>query len=240
MRRCSSSRSNSPLTTRFQRRPGVDIYAPRPARSQPVRPFPSFPHTGLSADYEIEPFHPVFSAPQQMDIPHLSNLPEAIPLPPCAAPSIVPSFVRPAPALPRDTANVRSLSLTQLDRPQELVTSIEYADSRQISGPVPCQSSSLPSPSPLGEWPRRDVMQLPAKPRRKAPPSSHVFPDRHIASTDQALLPADTIMQPRPRRPSGPRLKSSSGESGHRPAPLDLSGVSNYEVGRRDDAGWNV
>jgi len=216
----------------------MDIYAPQPARSQPVQAFPSLPHRDLSADYEIEPFQPVFAPLQQMDIPYSSNLPEAIPLPPLAPPLIVPSFSKPIPPLPRDTANVRSLSLTQLDGPRELVTSIEYADSQQFSGPVTRQSSSLPSPSPLGEWPRRDVMQLPAKPRRKAPPSSHVFPNRHMASTDQAPLPADTVTQPRPRRPSGPRVKVPSG--GHRPAPLDLSSISNYGLGRRDDAGLNV
>jgi hypothetical protein len=239
-RQCSPITPNSPWTNRCKKRPSVDIYTPYPRRSSPVQPFP-FPYrTGLSDDYEIEPFRPVFVATEQMDIPHSSDLPEATPLPPPAAAPIMPSFSKPMPALPRDAENVRSRSLIQVDRPQGLVSSIEYTRSGRPAGPVSGQSRSLPSPSPLGNWPRQDVMQLPAKPKRKPlPPSALEFSDRHTGTMARAPVPPDTVTQPRSRRPSGPRLRELSGDSVHRPAPLDLSGISNHETGRRD-AGWNV
>ena len=242
LRQCCSISPTSPLTSRFKKRHSADMYTPYPPRSSPVQTFHFPRRTGLSDEYEIEPFRPVLVAPQQMDIPHSSNLPEAIPLPPPAAPPIIPSFAKPIPALPRDTGNERSLSLGQVDRPRELVSSIEYKSSGRPSVPVSSQSRSLPSPSPLGDWPRRDVMQLPAKPKRKPlPPSAFEFPNRHtgtMPSTDRGLPPDST--QPRQRRPSGPRLWVPSGESVHRPVPLDLSGISNHETGHRGDAELNV
>lgn len=261
VRQWSSIAPNSPLT-RFKKRPSVDIYAPHR-----TLPFPH--HGGLRDDYEIEPFRPVFVAPEQMDIHHSSNLPEAMPLPPPAAAATIPLFTKPIPPpppavapiipmftkfippLPRDMGDVRPASLSQVDMLRGLVSSIEYASSGLHPGPVSGQSKSqsLPSPSPLGDWPRQDVMKLPAKPRRKPlPPSAFEFPNRHMAtmtcmaSTDGApgAVPADTVTQPRPRRPSGPRMRVPSGENGHRPAPLDLTGISNYDTGRRDDTESNV
>ncbi|KAH0827082.1 hypothetical protein J3R83DRAFT_4768 [Lanmaoa asiatica] len=227
VRQCSSSIPNSPLTTRIKKRASVDIYTPQPLRAQQTFHL----RGGLGAGYEVEPFRPAFVGPEQMDVPHSSNLPEAIPLPPLA---VIPSFMKPIPALPRDTGNALSLSLGQLDLPRpELASSIAYSNPG-LSGSMPNQSSTLSSPSPICDWPRPDVMQQPAKPKPKRnppPPSAFEFPIRHMA-TASAPVPVDT--QPRPRRPSGPRLRVPSGDSGHRPAPLDLSGISNYETSRWD------
>lgn len=232
MRQCSSSPSNSPLTARFKKRPSVEIYSPRPARPQPGRAFPY----GLNCEYEIEPFRPAFATPEQMDISYSSDLPEATPLPPAPIFIPPPSYTKPVPPLPKEARNVRSLSLSQYDVRREPGSSREHAISSRPSGPVSGQSFSLPSPSPLGDWPRQDVMQLPAKAKRKpTPPSAFEFPKKHLASmasTDRAPSPADmnpistSVTQPRPRRPSGPRQRVPSGESGHRPAPLNLYGIN--------------
>lgn len=235
VRQSSPNIPNSPLTARFKRRPSADHYTPQTPRYRPVQTLP--PHMGLNSNYEIEPFRPVFAAPEQMDIPHTSDLPEAIPLPPV---TIISSFTKPMPALPpKETRNARSLLPSQPNMRPEPVSSIEYPSSSlpsRPSVPVPGQSCSLPSSSPLGDWPRQDVMQLPAKPKRKpAPPSAFEFPNRHLvtmASTDGRPVPADiSVTQPRPRRPSGPRQRIPSGDSGHRPPPLNLYGIS---VGRSD------
>lgn len=227
LRQSSSSTSNSSMTTRFKRRASVDIHTPKPMRSQPVQPF--YHRRGINTEYEIEPFLPVFVGPEQTDV-HLSNLPEAIPLPPSAALSIVPPFAKPIPALPKDTVNVHSLSLGQFDPPRGLGSSIVYSSlAGRPSGPVPSQRNSLPSPCPLGEWPRRDIMQLPVKPKSKS--KSKPMPPLPSVSEFPTV---DTVTQPRPRRPSGPRLRVPSLESGHRLPPLDLSGISNFETGGRD------
>ncbi|KAG8217817.1 armadillo-type protein [Butyriboletus roseoflavus] len=227
------STPKSPLTPALKKRASIDIYTPQPVRSYPVQTF--YRRGGLSSEYEIEPFRPVLAGPEQMDIPHASNLPEATPLPPLAvAPIIPPLFMKPMPALPKDTGNVHSLMRSQFDPPQTLVSSIAYSSSAGPP-PVPSKSSSLPSPPPLGDWPRQDVMQLPVKPkhmRQSPPPSAFEFPNRYMVTTERASVPTDTVTQPRPRRPSGPRLRVPSVESVHRPAPLDLSGISNYEIGR--------
>ncbi|KAF8557243.1 hypothetical protein OG21DRAFT_341296 [Imleria badia] len=231
VRQSSPSIPNSPLTARFKKRPSVDIYTPHHPRYCPVQPLPH--HMALSTDYEIEPFHPVFAAPEQMDIPHASDLPEAIPLP--HAP-IIPSFTKPIPPLPpKETRNARSL-LPQFDMRPEPVSSVQHPSSGRPSRPMPAQSNSIPLPLPLGDWPRQDVMQLPAKLKRKPrPPSAFEFPRRHLVTTDRACVPADTtntsVTQPRPRRPSGPRQRIPSGDAGYRPAPQDLYPFS---VGRRD------
>lgn len=233
LQQCPPSTPNSPLTS-FKKRPSIEIYIPQPVRFQPVQPLHH--RGGLSSEYEIEPFRPAFAGPEQMDAPHSSNLPEAIPLPPLAAAPTIPSFNKPMPALPKDTGNVHSLMRGQFDSPQVLVSSIVYSSSASLpSGPVQSQRNTLPSPPPLGNWPRQDIMQqsVKHKPRRKSPPpSAFEFPERCMATTERASVPADTATQPRPRRPSGPRLRVPSVESVHRPAPLDLSGISNYETGR--------
>ncbi|KAF8136704.1 hypothetical protein EV363DRAFT_1157645 [Boletus edulis] len=210
VRQCSPRTPDTPLTPPFKKR--VDICRSRPAPYHPAQNFPSL--VGFGSEYDIEPF--VFATPEQMDTSHLSNLPEATPLPPTSTISL---SMKPIPPLPRLARNVRPLSLSQFNMAREHVSS-----DGQRSGPVSGLSNSLPTPSPLGDWPRQDVMQLPGKPKRKAPPSAFEFPEKHtvaMASTDRVRVSADTagtFPQPRPRRPSGPRERVPSGESGNRPA----------------------
>lgn len=228
VRQYSTTILHSPSATRFKKH--ADIYTPQPVRSQPTQILRGC--GGLGPEYKIEPFRPVFVAPEQMDIPHLSNLPEAIPLPPSAAVPIMPSSMKPIPPLPQNTLNGRS-ALGLFDTSRELASSISYSSPNLPSVPVPRQSNSLPSPSPLGDWPRQDAMKQPVKPgSKRSPPSAFEFPNSHVAAVASTDQPLDTLTQPRPRRPSGPRLRVPSGESGHRPTPLDLSGISNYEIGR--------
>lgn len=229
---CSSTTPHSPSANWSKKPANIDIYTPQPVRSQPPTQ-PLRHHRGLSTEYKIEPFCPVFVAPEQMDIPYSSNLPEAIPLPPLAAAPIIPSSMKSIPPLPQDSLNLCSVSLSLFDTPRELASSISHTNPSLPSAPVPRQRNALPSLSPLGDWPRRDVMKQPVKRKRKSPPpSASEFPESHTATVASSDRPFD-ITHPRARRPSGPRVPPTGSE--HRPAPLDLSGISNYETGRRVD-----
>ncbi|KAF8844582.1 hypothetical protein BDN67DRAFT_1008093 [Paxillus ammoniavirescens] len=213
-RQCLSSAPSSPSAPRFKKRAPMEVYTPHPVRSAPV---PAYLHrAGLGSEYEIEYFNPTFSATEQMDTEVFSSLPEAIPLPP--APVMLHS---------------KTLLYGQRGTTQQLPSSIVYLNQPQPQPPAPpTQSTSLPSPSPLGEWPRRDVMEQPVKPKRKLPPTSFEFPRRNtIPSTEPLSTSSSPPSQPRTRRPSGPRMRVPSGDNTQRPAPLDLSGISNHEIG---------
>jgi hypothetical protein len=212
-RQCLSSAPSSPSAPRFKKRAPVEVYTPHPVRPAPV---PAYLHrAGLGAEYEIEYFNPTFTATEQMDTEVFSGLPEAIPLPP--APVMLHS---------------KTLPYAQRGITQQLPSSIVYLNQPQPPAP-PTQSTSLPSPSPLGEWPRRDVMEQPVKPKRKLPPTSFEFPRRNTIPSTEPLPTSSSSppSQPRTRRPSGPRMRVPSGDNTQRPAPLDLSGISNHEIG---------
>jgi len=223
---------NSPsFTVGFKKHPSLEIYAPRPVNIRPAQ----IPHhlAGLEGRYKIEPFRPVFVVPEQMDVGHLSNLPEATPLPPSGA--AMPSFIKPMPVWPRD-GRTKISPLADLDLLRELKSSTSTGNPGFTSGPAKKYRPPLPSPSPLGDWPRRDIMQRPVKPkprRRSPPPSTFEFPKPHMTTmTSVEQAPADGCGQPRPKRPSGPRLRVPSVDGAHRPPPLDLRGISNYETSR--------
>ncbi|KAF9246205.1 hypothetical protein BU15DRAFT_40329, partial [Melanogaster broomeanus] len=227
-RQCLSSAPSSPSAPRFKKRTQVDIYTPQPLRPAPV---PNYLHrAGLGSEYEIESFRPSFSATEHMEVESSWNLPEAVPLP-----SAMAAPVRPAPAM-ASSARLHSLTSPypasgQRNIPKELPSSIVYAGQARPSPPT--QSTSLPSPSPLGNWPQRDIMEQPVKSRRRPPPSAFEFPKRHTTEPTSASSPPDPSSQPRPRRPSGPRMRTPSADSTLRPAPLDLSGISNHDYTQR-------
>ncbi|KIJ68978.1 hypothetical protein HYDPIDRAFT_172484 [Hydnomerulius pinastri MD-312] len=220
-RQCLSSAPNSPSDPRFKKRAPVDIYNPRPVRPVPV---PAYVHRGgLSPEYEIEHYRPAFSATDHMDLESSLSLPDVIP-----APRTIPVPAMPAPVMLHSEAP-RYPAPGQ----HQLPSSIIYAG--QPSAPTQAVPSSLPSPPPLGEWPRRDIMEQPIKNKRKPPPpSSFEFPKRStIPVTDRPPIasPPDPPSQPRVRRPSGPRMRTPSGDNTQRPVPLDLSGISNHDIG---------
>jgi len=214
--------SPTPTVVRTKQRANKDVYIPHPPRSQPTQIAQHF--AGLSSKYKIEPFRPVFVAP---DTSH-SNLPEAIPLPLAVTP-VIPSS-KPFPIPPQDM-----LGLYDMPRERERVPSSPHLGPRPPVHVPRKQSMSLPTPPPLGDWPRQDIMRQPVKPRKhKLPPSAYEFPGSHAGGSD---LP-DVSAQPRPRRPSGPRLRLPSGpENGQQLVALDLyPGVStSYITARRDD-----
>ncbi|TFY55556.1 hypothetical protein EVG20_g9277 [Dentipellis fragilis] len=101
--------------------------------------------------------------------------------------------------------------------------------------------SARADPPPLGNWPRADIIQQPAKPRparRKAPPptaaaepassdSPSEAVETHQRQTSVSMPSSDTDAANR-SRPGGPRHRSGSSVSA-RPPPLDLSRISNIE-----------
>jgi hypothetical protein len=77
--------------------------------------------------------------------------------------------------------------------------------------------NTAPSPPPLKDWPRADVMSKPLS-RQTSQARTH-----HL----QLSLP--TSPQGGPSRPAGPRRKrTSSGDMLTRPPPLDLSNISSF------------
>ncbi|KAH7889290.1 hypothetical protein F5I97DRAFT_496613 [Phlebopus sp. FC_14] len=217
-RQCLSSAPSSPSVPRFKKRVPLDIHYPHPVRPVPV---PAYIHrAGLSSEYEIEHFQPVPAGAEQMDVESVLSLPEAVPIPP----------PKPAPAILRSSEAPRHPIPNSIGIPRELSSTIVYSGQTQPSIPAPRTTTT--SPPPLGDWPRRDIMELPVQ--RKAP-SSFDFPRRcTLPSSGRPPgqthpLPDPPLSQPRTRRPSGPRLRTASGDI-TRPAPLDLSGISNYET----------
>ena len=196
----TSAPPHTPTVVRTKQRTDTTRRPPR-SRAQIAQHY-----GGLSSKYEVEPFHPVFTAPEQMDTCH-SNIPEAIPLP------------KPKPVPSQDIGRTLSVSLGLYDMPPErerLPSSSYPGPSQTVYVPLK-QSVSLPAPSPLGDWPRQDIMKQPVKSRKhKVLPNASEFPRSHVGGSDAPNA------QPRPQRPSGPRLRMPSGENGRRPVALDL------------------
>ncbi|KAF9227538.1 hypothetical protein BS17DRAFT_773924 [Gyrodon lividus] len=206
-RQCLSSAPSSPSAPRFNKRAPMDIYTPHPVRPAPVPAY--FYRAGLGSEYEIEHFRPAFTATEQMDVESSLNAHEAVPLPIMVAP-VIPAPTRPALAMPHPKPSPSPYPiLGQRGIAQQLPSSIVYVS--QVQPPASTQSTSLPSPSPLGDWPRRDIMEQPVKSKPRLPPSSFEFPKRNtIPSTEPSSVSSPD--QPRTRRPSGPRMRIPSGD----------------------------
>lgn len=113
----------------------------------------------------------------------------------------------------------------------------EPSASRPESNPVPWRTASLPADeSPLGEWPRKDIMKAPPGPRRtvrKPPPSA--FPDASQSPpvaepAEEQRVSSTQSPSSRPVRPTGPRQRTRSSLDMPRPPALDLSGISNIRT----------
>ena len=220
--------------------PGV-TYAPQPVRPIPGSVFIHHDRGGLGSEYEIEryksPPNSRMPAPEQMNVEVRDSLPEAVQIPPSGQAHVVAPRLLPRPPQrppsPPAPAVVRSAGLplypiyNSFTTRGELPSTVSYANRLDAQ---PVQPSVAPShPTPLGDWPRRDIMEQPVKRKRqthdtisrgnRAPyhtqrtatagvtPAGAGHPGREAPSSAQ--LPVDDS---RARRPSGPRLRIPSSD----------------------------
>ncbi|KAF5391393.1 hypothetical protein D9757_001992 [Collybiopsis confluens] len=213
----SGSRLRSPsspipsMLYRFIKPPS--IAAPRPRRVANAVPdlIPYGYRSGLGPDYQIEHFQlPAGS----------ESLHQALTKPPPIAGSgplnLYPEFLR--------------SSLQPTAQPAS------RRNSSALPGAVPPQMKQ-PSPPPLGNWPRSDIMQQTSRrstrriaPRVAAPLGHHdvVDPQEMMPGTSRQVS-----MSISRSRPSGPRTRTGSNSEGDpRPPPLDLSSISSLRPNR--------
>lgn len=188
---CGSGRLASapptPTLPRFISR-APTIVAPKPRRPPPADLIYSY-RSGLSPEYEIEHYRPPT---------HLAS--------------------QPVPPIPAASSTLHRMQSTRLAAANYAPTTFypQAVQSSLITQPSPSkqpqarqQANTAPSPPPLGDWPRADVLLQPSRSRRL--PTSPEMSETPSASQSR-------------QRPTGPRKRSASGDN--RPPPLDLSKIS--------------
>lgn len=246
-RQSLSSPVNSPSASRFKNvsQPlpppaPVVTYAPRPIRAAVPPECFNRDRAGLGFEYEIEgyksPPPQQTTFPEQMDIEYRNSLREAVPVPVIGQTHA--STIRPLPRIAplsipvATTARFREDARRLLDGsftgrrelPSTVAYSHEHGSSRIERRELPVQ------PSPLGDWPRRDIMEQPVA-RKRRNQDSLPFPEPVGSSRGQVTQPPNTevgavsagaghhthagptpLHQPGARRPSGPRLRLPSND----------------------------
>jgi len=183
------------------------ITAPRPRRIVTVPEAELAYRSGLSLDYEIEHYQPPASEATDLG-PSAAGVPLS-PLPLLFQPPSKPISSAPVPPS-------RVLQPPQNTLPAAFAPFYPSYIQTAINPGLPPQVQRLPqsrspSPPPLGDWPRRDAISLPARGKRKQnPPAPYSF------TMPTAQQHHDQSTRP---RPSGPRQRTNSGD--HRLPNLD-------------------
>ncbi|KAI6150368.1 hypothetical protein BKA82DRAFT_24727 [Pisolithus tinctorius] len=232
---------NSPSTSRFKNGSeslpapvAVVTYAPKPIRPA-VRPA-YFDHdrAGLGSEYEIERFKSPparqMTVPEQMVIDYRSSLREAVPIPLSSQTQI--STVRPLPRIaplsipaaaairPREDPQYPTDGsfMGRRELPSAAVYPNEHNSSRTERRELPVQ------PSPLGNWPRRDIMEQPVTHKRRnqdsllfsgstgVPRGQLTQQSTETGAGHRVQSGSTPSQQPGARRPSGPRLRLPSND----------------------------
>jgi len=172
------------------------IAAPRPRRI--IKPEAGLSYrSGLSLDYKIEHYQP--PAPGATDQEPSTDCPlSPLPLSLQTSPTpILPTRILPQKPLPAAFAPFYPSYVQAAMNPGLSRTSTAHLSPDQ-------NLPQVPSPSPLGDWPRRDATSLPARGKRKQnPPAPYSF----------TMPSAAQQRHDHPRsRPSGPRRRSNSGD----------------------------
>ncbi|KAF9264784.1 hypothetical protein L218DRAFT_204123 [Marasmius fiardii PR-910] len=166
------------------------VLAPRPVR--PAPPISMFSYrAGLSPDYRIEHFQPPPEA-------YVQPLPQS---PPTTVPQTSSS------SAPRNSLYPEYLRSTLTTN--QTSTSIATPTHREQTSPPAAFNHT--TRSPLGDWPRADIMKRPSERKKSLHESKMQMMDQKITSVSQPSSSARV-------RPSGPRTSAS-----HRHRPLDLS-----------------
>ncbi|KAJ8078671.1 hypothetical protein PM082_012954 [Marasmius tenuissimus] len=169
------------------------------AAPQPLRPTPTVMYSyrsGLSPDYRIEHFEP---PPENLTSRLSSTIQPAAFHDPPPRNALYPQFLQPT--LTADQPSSAS--------PQNLPASS-----------APPQSAAVPTPSPLGDWPRADIMKRPSD--RKPARNSRVPASKHRSEPNAASNP---VSPPPPIRHSDSRPRPSGPRTSHRPLPPQPSGA---------------
>jgi hypothetical protein len=182
------------------------LAAPRPRRIIAIPETILSYRSGLSLDYEIEHYQPPAQTATDLGL-SISSVaatlsPTRIPLQPQQTPQ------KPGPAVstPFYPSHVQIAINSDLQQPSS-------AHLNQARRPSP-----LPSPPPLGDWPRRDAVSQPLRAKRKP-----VTPIPYTFTMPAAVQQRQPLATPTTRsRPSGPRRRSISGQN-DRPPNLDLT-----------------
>ncbi|THH20368.1 hypothetical protein EW146_g958 [Bondarzewia mesenterica] len=188
---------------------------------QPRRPVNLPTESELGARYQIE----YLGSPVSLAADH--------PAPPAPAAPNHPSIIQPTRRVSSSMPSLYPLQIKSAWTADSGVCIPEPSTSLTESRPAPWHSSSLPKneDSPLGDWPRKDIMKEPPKARRapRKPPPSSALPE---ALPDTSAQERPTPPQPSAyrSRPGGPRQRSRSSADMHRPPPLDLSGLSSMRT----------
>lgn len=186
------------------------IAAPRPRR---VVAIPEARLSGLS-DYDVEHYQP--------PAPRLTEFSDRlVSLPVAAAVSFKPTRI---PSQPQPQQTPWPLVSTPF-YPAHVQAAIDPSLQRPSAAHLtPVRRLPLaPSPPPLGDWPRRDATSQPARVKRKPTTPSTPTPYSFTMPAAVQQHPRQPLATPPTTRarPSGPRLRSNSGEN-HRPPNLDL------------------
>ncbi|KAI6045387.1 hypothetical protein EDC04DRAFT_2888839 [Pisolithus marmoratus] len=243
-RQSLSTPLHSPSTSRFRNgsellpaSAAVVTYAPKPVRPAARPEYFDHDRAGLGLDYDIEGYKSPpprqMRVPEQMDVEYRNSLREAIPIALSGQTQVVP--VRPLPPItplsipaaatvrPRESSR-RPLGGSFMGR-RELSSTVVYSNGHNSSR---IERRELPvQPSPLGDWPRRDIMEQPVT-RKRRDQDSLLFqgtvgiPRGQFTqqSTEAGAVSAGAghyvhtgstpSHQPGARRPSGPRLRLPS------------------------------
>lgn len=241
----------TPTLPRFTQDAVPIIHAPKPkhARMTTAKRPPVFSwRSGLSHEYHIEHYRPQTNggAAPSHSVQHASS--RSVELPQAAAPPVISAPVLP-PITDAETSDNNFASLlypmymqqavynvNTPARPEPALVSTNGA-SQATRAPLPV--ALPPSPPPLGNWPRPDILSRPAvKRKRKLPPiaprGDSEFRNSGVGGSQALLGPVQREREARqstapssfqPMRPVGPRRRSGSSDLSNKPQALDLPRV---------------
>lgn len=238
----------TPTLPRFVQNTTVPIiHAPKPkhARTTAVKRPPVFSwRSGLSHEYHIEHYQPPASSqagPPSHDPHHAPS--RSVELPPSAAPPVISAPVLPPIAEPESSENnfgpslypmymrqaIFNANTPETTRPEPALTHATIGAATRVAR-APLHSALPPSPPPLGNWPRSDIISQPVKKGKRKPPpistrgdfdsdNSEAGSYRVLAGSSQREREVHQPIAPssfQPMRPSGPRRRSGSSDLSNR------------------------
>lgn len=238
---CAILASSPPTPTlpRFQNTVPI-IHAPKPKRAHPnpTKRSSIFSwRSGLSHEYQIEHYRPTTV---QVGTSQAASPPRAAAPPVVRAPALPPieadmpesNFASSLYPMYMQQTAINANSEPAL--PELALNSVSMSATVQVPR-APTRAALPPSPPPLGNWPRADIIsRTPSKGKRRTPPiprgdfsgvsevlpspsGSRTRPERADMSDGQSTAPSSFTLM----RPIGPRRRSGSSDMTTRPSAQD-------------------